>query len=195
MANYHDIKYNVDYGGNAGSLFLLSTFTSDGSDATASFTSSIDSTYKEYLFIFTNIHPESNDITFQFQVNASGGSGYNETITSTSFFSYHREDDVSGLSYSTGGDQTQGTSFQNISDSVGNANDEAVSGWLRIFHPSDTTFVKHFMSCAIANMHSEGAYQPFRGGYINTTSAIDEVQFKFSSGEIQGGKIQMFGVL
>ena len=195
MANYHDIKYNVDYGGNAGSLFLLSTFTSDGSDATASFTSSIDSTYKEYLFIFTNIHPESNDITFQFQVNASGGSGYNETITSTSFFSYHREDDVSGLSYSTGGDQAQGTSFQNISDSVGNANDEAVSGWLRIFHPSDTTFVKHFMSCAIANMHSEGAYQPFRGGYINTTSAIDEVQFKFSSGEIQGGKIQMFGVL
>ena len=195
MANYHDIKYNVDYGGNAGSLFLLSTFTSDGSDATASFTSSIDSTYKEYLFIFTNIHPESNDISFSFQANASGGSGYNETITSTSFFSYHREDDVSGLSYSTGGDQAQGTSFQNISDSVGNANDEAVSGWLRIFHPSDTTFVKHFMSCAIANMHSEGAYQPFRGGYINTTSAIDEVQFKFSSGEIQGGKIQMFGVL
>ena len=127
MANYHDIKYNVDYGGNAGSLFLLSTFTSDGSDATASFTSSIDSTYKEYLFIFTNIHPESNDITFQFQVNASGGSGYNETITSTSFFSYHREDDVSGLSYSTGGAPAQGTSFQNISDSVGNANDEAAS--------------------------------------------------------------------
>ena len=195
MANYHDIKYNVDYGGNAGSLFLLSTFTSDGSDATASFTSSIDSTYKEYLFIFTNIHPESNDISFSFQANASGGSGYNETITSTSFFSYHREDDVSGLSYATGGDQAQGTSFQNISDSIGNANDEAVSGWLRIFHPSDTTFVKHFISCAIANMHSEGAYQPFRGGYINTTSAIDEVQFKFSSGEIQGGKIQMFGVL
>ena len=195
MANYHDIKYNVDYGGNAGSLFLLSTFTSDGSDATASFTSDIDSTYKEYLFIFTNIHPESNDITFQFQVNASGGSGYNETITSTSFYSYHREDDVYGLAYSTGGDQAQGTSFQNIADSVGNANDEAVSGWLRIFHPSDTTFVKHFMSCAIANMHSEGAYQPFRGGYINTTAAIDEVQFKFSSGEIQGGKIQMFGVL
>ena len=195
MANYHDIKYNVDYGGNAGSLFLLSTFTSDGSDATASFTSSIDSTYKEYLFIFTNIHPESNDISFSFQANASGGSGYNETITSTSFFSYHREDDVSGMAYSTGGDQAQGTSFQNISDSIGNANDEAVSGWLRLFDPSNTTFVKHFMSCAIANMHSEGAYQPFRGGYINTTSAIDEVQFKFSSGEIQGGKIQMFGVL
>ena len=195
MANYHDIKYNVDYAGLAGALMPLATFTSDGSDATASFTSSIDSTYNEYLFIFTNIHPESNDISFSFQANASGGSGYNETITSTSFFSYHREDDVSGLSYSTGGDQAQGTSFQNISDSVGNANDEAVSGWLRIFHPSDTTFVKHFMSCAIANMHSEGAYQPFRGGYINTTSAIDEVQFKFSSGEIQGGKIQMFGVL
>ena len=147
------------------------------------------------MFIFTNIHPESNDITFQFQVNASGGSGYNETITSTSFFSYHREDDVSGLSYSTGGDQAQGTSFQNISDSIGNANDEAVSGWLRIFDPSNTTFAKHFMACSIANMHSEGAYQPFRQGYINTTTAITRVRFKFSSNEIQGGTIQMFGVI
>ena len=195
MATYNAIKYNVDYGGNAGSLIPLSTFTSDGSDATADFTSGIDSTYKEYLFIYNNIHPEDNDITFQFQVNASGGSGYNETITSTSFFSYHREDDVYGTSYSTGGDQAQGTSFQNLADSVGNANDEAVSGWLRIFDPSNTTFAKHFMACSIANMHSEGAYQPFRQGYINTTTAITRVRFKFSSNEIQGGTIQMFGVI
>ena len=194
MAVYNAIKYNVDYGGNAGSLIPLSTFTSDGSDATADFTSGIDSTYKEYLFIYNNIHPEDNDITFQFQVDTGTNTNYNQTITSTSFFSYHREDDVYGTSYSTGGDQAQGTSFQNLADSVGNANDEAVSGWLRIFDPSNTTFAKHFMACSIANMHSEGAYQPFRAGYINTTTAITRVQFKFSSDEIQGGKIQMFGV-
>ena len=195
MATYNAIKYNVDYGGNAGTLMPLSTFTSDGSDATADFTSGIDSTYKEYLFIYTNIHPESNDITFQFQVDTGTNTNYNQTITSTSFFQYHREDGVTGVSYSTGQDQAQGTALQNISDSIGNANDEAVAGWLRLFEPSSGTFVKHFMSCMIANMHSEGAYNTYRAGYINTTTAITRIQFKMSSDEIQGGTIQMFGVI
>ena len=195
MATYNAIKYNVDYGGFAGSLMPLSTFTSDGSDATATFTSGIDSTYNEYLFIYNNIHPENNDITFGFQVDTGTNTNYNQTITSSSFFSYHREDDASGISYATGGDQAQGTALQNISDSIGNANDEAVSGWLRLFEPSSGTFVKHFMACSIANMHSEGAYQTFRAGYINTTTAITRIQFKFSGGEIQGGTIQMFGII
>ena len=43
-------------------LVLFSTFTSDGSDANAIFTSShIDSTYKEYLFVFNNIHPQTEE--------------------------------------------------------------------------------------------------------------------------------------
>ena len=46
-------------------LVLISTFTSDGSDATASFTSGIDSTYKEYLFVFNNIHCETIPIPLQ----------------------------------------------------------------------------------------------------------------------------------
>ena len=175
MATYNAIKYNVDYAGKAGQLMPLSTFTSDGSDSTADFTSSIDSTFKEYLFVYSNIHPENNDITFGFQVDTGTNTSYNQTITSTSFFSYHREDDVNGVSYSTGGDQAQGTSLQNISDSIGNANDEALAGWLRIYDPSSTTFAKHFLACSIANMHSEGAYQPFRQGYINTTTAITRV--------------------
>ena len=195
MATYNAIKYNVDYGGNSGRLIPLSTFTSDGSDTTATFTSGIDSTYKEYLFIFNNIHPETNDITFGFQVDTGTNTNYNQTITSSSFFSYHREDDVTGVTYSTGQDQAQGTALQNISDSIGNANDEALAGWLRLFEPSSGTFVKHWNSCAITNMHSEGAYQTFRAGYINTTTAITRIQFKFSSDEIQGGTIQMFGVI
>ena len=48
-------------------LVLISTFTSDGSDATASFTSGIDSTYKEYLFVFNNIHPETDAAHLTFQ--------------------------------------------------------------------------------------------------------------------------------
>ena len=32
------------------------------------------------------------------------------------------------------------------------------------------------------------------GGYINTTSAIDEIRFKFDSGNIDLGSIRMYGV-
>ena len=196
MANYHDIKYNVDYGGNAGSLFLLSTFTSDGSDATASFTSSIDSTYKEYLFIFTNIHPESNDITFQFQVNASGGSGYNETITSTAFRTYHNEDDSgSAVGYRTGEDQAQGTGFQDlIHQAASDDADKSGCGTLHLFAPSNTTFVKHFLFTGNHNGPTDFSRQWFISGYINTTSAIDEIQFKMSSGNIDAGVIKLYGI-
>jgi hypothetical protein len=31
-------------------------------------------------------------------------------------------------------------------------------------------------------------------GYFNTTSAIDEIQFKFDSGNIDAGTIKMYGV-
>ena len=47
-------------------LVLISTFTSDGSDDTATFTSGIDSTYKEYLFVFNNLHPQTDVVEFQF---------------------------------------------------------------------------------------------------------------------------------
>ena len=193
------IKFNssnngLETGDIGGSLILLATQTASSS-GTLSFTSDIDSTYKEYIFKFIDIHPATDQKNLTFQVDTGTNTNYNQTITSTSFFSYHREDDVNGISYSTGGDQAQGTSLQNISDSIGNANDEALAGWLRIYDPSSTTFAKHFISCSLANMHSEGVYQTFRQGYINTTTAITRVRFKFSSGEIQGGTIQMFGVL
>jgi len=56
-------------------LVLLSTFTSDGSDATATFASGIDSTYKEYLFVFNNIHPQNDEKDLQVGFR-DGGSDY-----------------------------------------------------------------------------------------------------------------------
>jgi len=196
MATYQSIRYNVDYQGKAGSLMPLLLFTSDGSDATADFTSKIDSTYDEYLFIFNDIHPETNDKAFQWQVNASGESGYNETITSSAFRALHDEGDATtSLEYSGGSDKAQGTSYQVLIDGIGNDNDQTCSGLLRLYNPSSTTFVKHFVSQMHKSHHSDYAQIYFIAGYINTTTAIDDIQFKMSSGEIQAGTIQMFGVI
>jgi len=78
---------------------LIATATASAS-ATLSFTSGIDSTYDAYEFRFTNMHPASNDVEFGFQANTAGASGFNETITSTFFEAYLREDNGnSALTY------------------------------------------------------------------------------------------------
>ena len=146
MATYNAIKYNVDYGGFSGNLIPISTFTSDGSDSTASFTSGIDSTYKEYQFHFTDIHP-SAESQFEFQGSTNSGSSYGVTITSTAFSTQHDEGDSStNLNYAGGRDLAQQTSFQALTHSVKTDNDGSTGGILHLFEPSSTTFVKHWIS-------------------------------------------------
>ena len=129
-----------------GSLILLSTSTAS-SDATISITSGIDSTYDEYLFVFNNIHPETNATGFQFQASTNGGSSYGVTATTTYFRAYHRENGENPtLTYETGSDKAQSTDFIHFPDvDMGNDNDQAASGILRLYNPSSTTFVKHFV--------------------------------------------------
>jgi hypothetical protein len=178
-----------------GDLVFISKQTASSS-ASISFTSGIDSTYKEYIFYFVNIHPSSNsDAHFQFQGNASGGSGYNETITSTYFRAYHNEGGTdTSLAYDGSFDQAQGTSFQTLMTYVNNSNDESGVGSLRLFNPSSTTFVKHFIADTQYAYNNPYSTRSFIAGYFNTTSAIDEIQFKFGTGNIDSGDILLYGV-
>jgi hypothetical protein len=178
---------------------LIATATSDGSDSSLGFTSGIDSTYDVYEFIFTNIHPQTDDKDFEFQVNAHDGSsqltGFNETITSTFFATWHDEGDSSThVGYRTAEDQAQGTAYQTLYDRVDSANDAATSGILTLYAPSSTTYVKHFVS-RLNGMHADSyTMECYAAGYINTTNAITQIDFKFESGEIQGGEIKMYGL-
>ena len=155
----------------------------------------LDNTYKEYLFIYNNIHPQTSGAMLEFQGNASGGSGFNETITSTNFNPYHLEDGSEALlRYMTAQDQAQGTSFQPLSEDINNDNDGSLVGYLHLFNPSSTTFVKHFISRTQIMNTTPGSYGTFCAGYFNTTSAIDEIQFKMHSGNIDSGDIILFGL-
>ena len=127
---------------SGGALNLISTQTASNS-STLNFTSGIDSTYKEYIFKFINCHPASSDVYLDFQGSTDSGSNYNTTITSSFFRAYQSEDNSGAtLVYIAGADQAQGTSYQNLSRGIGNGNDECCSGYLHLFNPSDTTFVK-----------------------------------------------------
>ena len=181
------------------SLVLISTQTASSS-STIDFTSDIDSTYKEYIFKFINIEPATDGADFSFQVETGTNSDYNQTITSSYFRAYHHEaDNGAALEYVTGKDLAQSTNFQVLAGAVGNGadgnDDECASGEMHLFEPSSTTFVKHFTSHI--NMYENGnsCHTIFAAGYINDTTAITRVRFKFSSGNIATGTIKMYGVV
>ena len=179
----------------AGVWNLIETFTSDGSDATADFTSGIDSTYDEYVFKFINIHPETDDVQFQFQADTGTNTSYNQTITSTFFQYYHTENDVhGGGGYVTSNDQAEGTAFQPLLHGIGGDNDQNVNGTLQIFSPSSSTFVKHFIATGNRSSSDDASISEFCAGYFNTTTALTRVQFKMSADEIQAGSISLYGI-
>ena len=181
---------------SGGGMTLISEQTASSS-ATISFTSGIDSTYDSYVFKFYNIHPATNGAEFTFQSDTGTNTNYNQTITSTSFQTNHKEDgSETGLAYAAPFDQAQGTAFQTIQANVYNANDNGASGTLQIFNPSSTTFVKHFIS-DIQSQQLDGvgmSQRYFTAGYFNTTTALTRFQFKFSSGNIDSGVIKLYGV-
>ena len=159
-------------------------------------TSGIDSTYDEYMFVLTDINPATAQNSFGFQVNKAGESEFNETITSTSWGGYHREDDAStSLGYQTGSDQAQGSAFQILMGNLGADTDESGACILHLFNPSSTTYVTHFYSRATWCNDDDPNYQwqLFVAGYINAAEAIDEISFKHSSGNFDG-VIQMYGI-
>ena len=178
-----------------GAMTLLATQTASSS-ATLSFTSGIDSTYDKYVFKFINIHPSGTEKEFGFQVNRVGQDGFNEPITSTNFKARHTESDsAASLGYNTAGDQAQGTAFQQLSEDSGNASDNCICGELTIYNPSNTTFVKHFISTIVEIGGGTAQLKNnFIAGYINVTGAVDEVQFKMSEGNIDSGVIKLYGV-
>ena len=173
----------------------LITTNTESSDTTSDFTSSIDSTYKLYVFKFININPETNNAYFQFQVNASGQSDYNETMTTTAFWASHNEGDSAAeviYDNTTTYDQGQGTGFQPLTHSIQSDADGSMSGELHLFNPSSTTYVKHFYSTT-NTMGSGYSINFFSGGFCNFTAALTNVQFKMSAGDFYG-TIKLYGV-
>tara|TARA_Y100000289_G_C3886137_1_gene131382 strand:+ start:42 stop:647 length:606 start_codon:yes stop_codon:yes gene_type:complete len=177
-----------------GSLSLIQKQTASSS-ASISFTTGIDSTYKEYIFFFNNIHPQTDGAFFSFQSDTGTNTNYNQTITSTYFQSRHDEGDTdTQLAYNTGNDLAQSTSFQKLSQSLANENDACLSGYLHIFNPSSSTFVKHFIARTQQMTDSDFSFDLHIAGYFNLTTALTRFQFKFDSGNIDAGDILLYGV-
>ena len=185
---------------NTGSMIFIKKLTASSSSTLTFLNGSsdvvFDSTYKEYIFTFKDIHPSTNSYT-QFQATTDG-TNYNTTITNTSFSSYHAEaDNFALLQYRGAEDFAQSTSFVGLNgaDPIGTDNDNCMVGTLHIFNPSSTTFVKHYIARTHGIATSGISVDFYTAGYFNTTSAITGIQFKNESGNIDAGDICLYGIL
>ena len=178
-----------------GKMTLLSTATASSS-ASLSFDSTyINSDYLIYKFEFINIHPATDNTDFMFNVSIDNGSNYNIAKTTTTFQAYHNEaGNDQALNYETSDDLAQGTGFQQLLKNLGTDNDQNSSGFMSLFNPSSTVFVKHFIADGNSYNHNDYTNQNFTAGYANTTSAVNAIQFKMSSGNIDAGQIKLYGL-
>ena len=155
----------------------------------------LDSTYKEYLFVFKDIHSSSDDTELEMNGSVDTGSNYNVAKTTTYFEAYHNEGDgTTGVSYSTPRDEAQTTGTATLQSEYGTDNDQCGVGFMYLFNPSSTTFVKHFMYLGNQYHQANFSQSAHVGGYFNTTSAVDAVQFKMASGNIDAGTITLYGI-
>ena len=177
----------------AGDVVLL-TSTTAANATSVSFTSKITSTYKEYIFAFYNINPAS-DTGLTFQASTDSGSSYGVTVTTSHWWARLSEADSEGaIGIDNENDIDSGTGYLLLAQGMGNGADESLAGSLHLFDPASTTYVKHFMFEGTHNHSGDAIYHWHTAGYFNTTSAIDAVDFKGQSGNIDG-KIKMWGVL
>ena len=183
-----------------GAMTFIKKLTSDGSDDDLTFVNGasdvvLDSTYKEYLFILNNIHPETDNRNLEFNGSDDTSShSYDIVKTSATFESYHNEGGTDAAIGAPVRNQAQGTGFQEIAYSTGSDNDQHGSGYLHLFNPSSTTFVKHFIGMFNTAQANNYTNHFSLAGYFNTTAAITAIQFKFSSDEIQAGTISLYGI-
>ena len=186
---------------SGGSMVFIKKLTASSS-GTLSFVNGssdvvLDSTYKEYVFTFKDIHPQTDGVKFQVGFR-DGGTDYDASKTTTIFQAYHNEaGNDTTLNYDTGEDHANGTGFQTMTggDSLGSDADQCIVGTLHLFNPSSTTFVKHFIARTNFSGNNNYSVNAHIAGYCNTTTAIDGVQFKMSTGNIDAGDICLYGIL
>ena len=185
---------------NTGSMIFIKKLTASSS-GTLDFvngTSDVvfDSTYKEYVFTFNNIHPQTDEAHLTFQADTGTNTNYNQTITSSTFYAFHAgSGSSSSLSYDGSYDQGQGTAFQDLIFYQGNGNDESCVGILSLFDPSNSTFVKNFFSRGVRYSANDQISDEYVAGYVNTTTAITRIRFKYESGNIDAGTFKLYGVV
>ena len=212
MADYKDVKYNVDYGdttGGAGGLTLISTSHiangasgHSGTVDSIDFTSGLDSTFDVYKFIVNGMIPDGT-AQLHFSVDVGTATNYVQTVTTMQRAASHKGDGTAFSDDGHGGPQDNDAAVAALGIAQkGDGDDDAqdrggVSGYLYLFNPASTVFEKHFISKMTGSgMAGTNPYLEMHenAGYFQQTAAITRIRFLYTSTNIRAGRISMYGV-
>ena len=172
---------------------LLATYT-PSNVANLTIETNIDSTYDEYMFVFTDMQPVTNGANFIMQFNATGQSGANEEICGSSIRARLFEGNSGAeVTYQTSYDMV-GTGNIYLTGEIGSGADECMAGFIHFYHLPSSTAVFQYTSRLSIYGYSDSSEEWVAGGYTSATNAaIELIYFGFSSGNMNG-TIQHFGI-
>lgn len=165
-------------------LVLLEQHTASSS-ASLDFTTSISSTYDEYLVEFVNVTPATDAVDMRLLFSTDGGSTWD---TSNNYYGFYN-------GYSLLGGFTNinnpGTSFK-LAPSI-DKDFDGVIGSLRISNPQQNSF-RHSILFDLLTTFSDGNVgRTTGGGTWNVTTAINAFRIVMSSGNIASGTVRCYG--
>ena len=186
---------NVNSALSGGGMTLISTTNISVSSGTVDITSGIDSTYKEYWLIGTDIVSQTNNTNFRFRASTDGGSSWGVTMTSTLVRCYNFSGTAArNLAQENSMGYGTNTGAQEIWYDAGNASEDCGAFILKLFDPSNGTFMKQWLSRASYVHSSDAAYDIYTSGFWQNQPAVNAIRFDMQSGNVDGGTIQLFGV-
>jgi hypothetical protein len=172
-------------------LILLDTKTASAS-ATLDFTSSINSTYDEYVFELVDLVPATNAVQLLMRTSTNAGSSFDAGANDYAY-------GLTVLASTTGATAvvSSGAGASSIAltttGAIGNASTDSVSGRVTIYGPSGASRYKKILVQTMANTAADG-YTATGCAYRVAAADIDAVRFLMSSGNIASGAIRMYGV-
>ena len=171
-----------------GGLVHLSTVNITSGTANVSITSDIDSTYNAYVFILSDVHPATDAQPLEMTLSTDGGSSY----LSSNYEFAHQGRTSGGTELSHAG--TDDSVFDMSSNNVGNATNEQIACQIYLHKPAGTAGWKLINVLSTVVDNSAATCVGIQGGVQRIQTAINAVQFKFGSGNIDRGNFSMFGV-
>ena len=173
-----------------GGLLFISGATASNS-ATVAFTG-ISSTYETYVITFNNVVPASDSVSFNMRTSTDGGTSYESGAGN---YRYVAERGSQGGTGVTGSASATEILLVAAGSGVGSATGEGFNGIAYLYHPSNTGL---YTSISSHGHYQDGAadslYYQSAGTRI-AAADVDAIQFYFSSGNIESGEINLYGMV
>jgi hypothetical protein len=169
-------------------LVLLQTQTASSS-ASLSFTSSISSTYDNYLVEFINVLPATDGATLFLRMSTDGGSTY----VSTSSYSYLAYRFDSGSAGAGGSTSATAIVFAET-NGIGSSSAFGLVGSATMFNPGSSSLHKPVSGEVYFRSAAGTRIKHTMAGAFESNTAVNAFQFLMSSGNIASGTIRVYGL-